>query len=82
LAEHGQEPIVELANVLVERFVRTSAEVWGDSLLPSLELPLVEEAQPGRQEREDSRGFMDGGRECGRRPRLVVVSRKRAILSW
>src|SRR5215470_19468916 len=45
----------------------------GDPLPPALELALMEEAQPGGEERDDSRGFLDVGRKYGSRPRLVVV---------
>src|SRR5215813_13898994 len=45
----------------------------GDPLPPVLEVALMEEAQPGGEERDDSRGFLDVGRKDGSRPRLVVV---------
>ena len=73
LTQRREETVVELAHLLIDRLVRAAAEVGRDPLAPPRELPLVEEAQAGRQERDDRGGFVDAGRERGRGARLVVI---------
>src|SRR4030095_3258962 len=73
MAEYGQQPVVKLFQMLVDGFVRASDKMGGDALLAPLELSLVQEPQPRRQERNDSCGFMDSRRESSGGPRLVVV---------
>jgi hypothetical protein len=81
LAEHGEQPVVELRETRIDRFVRAPAQVRGDSFLSPPELALVKEPQARRQESNDGRRLMDPGRKRGRCPRLVVVFlRKRASL--
>ena len=73
LTQHGQQPVVELFQPLVDRFLRTSNQMGRDAFLAPLELSLVKETQTRGQERDDRRGFMHVRRERGSRPRLVVV---------
>src|SRR5262245_50023702 len=76
LAEYGEQPVVELRPIRIDRFVRAPAQVRRDSFLSSLELTVVKEPQARRQECNHCRGLMDPGRKGGCRPRLVVVFQK------
>jgi hypothetical protein len=71
--QRGEEPVVEVLQPLIHGLDRTANEVRRDPLLPSFELPLMKEAQPGRQERDHGRRFVGAGRERRGRARLVVV---------
>src|SRR4029434_11144796 len=76
MAEHGEQPVVKLFQMLVDGFVRASDQMGRDAFLAPLELSLVEEPQPWGKEGNDGRGFMDSRKEGGGGPRLVVVLQK------
>ena len=68
-----EQPVVELLQALVHGLDRTANQVRGDPLPASFELPLMKEAQPRRQERDDSRRLVGAGGKRRGRARLVVV---------
>src|SRR5262249_39419876 len=76
LTQHGKEPIIEGAQVLIGRFAGASAKMRRDAFQLALELPLMEESQARREERDYSGGFVDLWRKRRGGPRLVVVLQK------
>src|SRR4030095_3606334 len=72
LAQHGQQPIVELVQPLIDRFLRTANQMGRDAFLAPLELSLVKEAQPWEEKRNDRRGFVHFRRERRSRSRLLA----------
>ena len=80
--QYSQQSGIKGSDLRVCRLVRAAAEVGRDPDPGSLELAVIEEAQTGGQERDDRRRLMLRPEKFGRGARLVMVSRKRASLSW
>ena len=74
--EAGEQAVVEGRDRGVGRLGRPAAEVHRDPHLAAFALPLVEEAQAGREERDHGRRAVDLRRERRRGARLVVVLEK------
>src|SRR5437016_162164 len=70
MAQHRKQPIVKLFKFLIDRLVRPSNQMGRDPFCSPFELSLMKETQPGREERDDGRGFMDFWRKRRSRPRL------------
>src|SRR6185312_16927992 len=68
-----QQSFVKRAQRGVRLLGHAAPEMNRGVRLAALELSLVEEAQAGRQERDDGGGAVDVGREGGGGARLVVV---------
>jgi len=73
MPEHGQDPLVEALQGLIDGLHGRAHQVRRDALSPALELPLVEKSQPRSQIGDDGRCLVHPGREGGSGPRLVVI---------
>ncbi len=73
LAQHEKKTVIKLLHRLIDRFNRATYEMGRDSLLTTLELPLVDETQPWSEKRDYSCGLMNVGSERRSRPRFVVI---------
>ena len=73
MPQHRSQTFVEPLQRSVGCLERRADEVRRNALPAALELTLVKEAQTGRQVGDDGRGFVHGARECGGRPRLVMI---------
>src|SRR5262245_53761650 len=63
LAQGFEKPVVEGLQVLVDRLARAARKVGRNPLETTLELALVEEAQPRCKEGDDGGGLVDGQRK-------------------
>jgi hypothetical protein len=69
-AQNCKQPVVELLKLLIDWLLRPVEQMRRDPFCLPLELSLMQETQPWRQESNDGRGFfMDFGSKRGRRPR-------------
>lgn len=82
MAQHPAQAIVELFQLLVDGFDRTSTQMGGYPFPSPLELPLMEETQPGRQEGYDGRRLVNPRGNVAAARGSSWFSRKRASLFW
>src|SRR5262249_41593115 len=77
----GKQQRVELLDLLVHRFLGTAAEMHRDLGSLTLELALMEETKPGRQESDDSRCPVHvEGESRGRAGLIVILQETRKLV--
>ena len=82
LSQHRQQALVEPLHRFVDRLQRRADEMRRDAFPPPFELPLMEEAQAGREKRDDGGGLVHSRCERRRGRGSSWFSRKRASLFW
>src|SRR5947209_15230296 len=69
---------VKVEKTRVDGFVRASAQMHGNLPGPPLELPIMEKAEAGTQERQDSCGaVLLGGKHSGRTGLIMILEETR-----